>query len=593
MRAFSLLAVSAIALGACTSSVDGDGEVGDNEDALSSFHGKRIDGYDRTLPDVDAIGYDIELAVDERAPGSEAYTASVTGTFVATKTLATLELDFEGNEIERVLVNGAAASHTRTGSALRIALGTSVPAGQAFTTKVSYRGVFLQADGKNRDDFAGFGGLTVARRTRAESAIYTSLNWPRKARRWLPLRDHPRDGAMVTTKATFPKRLSVVANGKKVSSKDNDDETRTWRFEALTPMPTYDFFVAASDVWEEETLRAPSSGFEIHSYVYGRDRAAARPIFEATPAAMDFFSKNFGAYRWGDRVSFLEIPMYGGGMENATAIGMDESMFMRGAATDARQVAVHELAHHWSGNLVRISSWNDLWLSEGVTEYLTRRAILDHDGDEAARKAWREAFRDGLAAEAATDHPVRPADPEKDVLTFFDDVVYEKGACVLRMLEQRVGRERFTRFLAGWFERHAFGHASTRDLQKELGEELGEDFKRFFDEWVYGTGHPRLAVTWKRVDAANVDVVVEQVQSGGPRDGFALSYEVELGRGSDRKRVALDLEGRKTVKRVAIAWDPDRVVPDPDELTYATSKCGPETRCRDGYRCGDGACLPQ
>jgi hypothetical protein len=33
--------------------------------------------------------------------------------------------------------------------------------------------------------------------------------------------------------------------------------------------------------------------------------------------------------------------------------------------------AVHETIHHWWGNSVRIASWGDFWISEGVTTYFT------------------------------------------------------------------------------------------------------------------------------------------------------------------------------------------------------------------------------
>jgi aminopeptidase N len=579
----------ATAIAGCSAPADAEAS-GDEED-LTSFGGKRVEGYDRTLPDVDAIGYAVTLSVDERASGGEGYTAEVKGTYTATRDLTSLDLDLEGNDIDRVLVNGRTATFRREGA--RLTISVAARAGQSFSTTVKYHGKLFQADGKDHNDFAGFGGLMVTHGGRAGQTIYSSLNWPQKARRWLPLRDHPRDGAMLTMTATFPARLTVVSNGKPISSADGPNGSRTWRFSALTPMPTYDFFLAAFDGWKEDVLTAPESRVEVHAHVYGRDVDAGKKIYADVPAVADFYARTFGPYRWGDRVQYLEIPMYAGGMENATVIGMDETLFPKTEAAEARQVAFHELAHHWSGNLVRFASWNDFWLSEGFTEYLTRRAIEDRDGLPAAQAVWRTTLASALSAEASQLHPVRPADPERDVLGFFDDVVYEKGAFVLRMLEQRLGREKVTAFLRGWFDRHAFGKAGTADLAKELSDAAGQDLAPFFAQWVYGEYHPEVRVTVARADATNVDVTVEQVQTRGPAGGFAMPLDIELGRGSDAKRVTVDVTKRKVTQRFPVSFDATRITVDPDEKGYLTVTCDTGSRCRDGYRCGGAVCLPQ
>jgi aminopeptidase N len=594
MRAFELVALTGVVLGAiaCAPAPDADDET-DDEGALSSFHGKRIGAFDHTLPDVDAIGYDAEILVDGRNPGAEHFGATVTGTYVATRALTALELDFDGNDVERITVDGRAATFSRSGTTLRIELGREIPIGQAFTAAVKYHGNVFQADGKDRDDYAGFGGLMVARQSRAERTLYASLNWPQKARRWLPLRDHPRDGAMFALKATFPNQMTVVSNGKRVSEKDNRDGSKTWSYEALTPMPTYDFFVAASDAWKETVGTASGSRVEVHSYAYAQDEPMAGPIFGDTPSAMDFYANVFGPYQWGDRVSYFEIPIYAGGIENATVIGMDETLFDSTAAAEARQVAFHEMAHHWSGNLVRYGTWNDFWLSEGFTEYLTRRAIQAHDGPDAVREVWRRTMRDGLIGERDALHAVRPPDPEKDVLTFFDDVVYAKGAFVLKMLEDRVGTDRFTKFLRSWFDKHAFGHVTTADFERELTEAVGSDVSRFFQQWIYGEYHPELKISWTRVDAGNVDLTVEQTQTKGPQEGFELPYELDVTVRGQKQRVKLDLSGRSTTKRLTITSDPQTITPDPDEHAYAVTACSSATRCKDGYHCESSFCMPQ
>jgi len=36
---------------------------------------------------------------------------------------------------------------------------------------------------------------------------------------------------------------------------------------------------------------------------------------------------------------------------------------------------IHELAHYWSGDLVTLSNWQEIFINEGVTSYLTIKAL--------------------------------------------------------------------------------------------------------------------------------------------------------------------------------------------------------------------------
>ncbi|MEO6573907.1 MAG: hypothetical protein ABIP89_08710, partial [Polyangiaceae bacterium] len=312
------------------------------------FHGKSIRDYDHDLPDVDAIGYDADIAIDEAHTGHETFRATMIGSFIATRPLTALPLDFEGNEIDGVSVGTTAARYHREGARVTIDLPGRVETGRALVVTIRYRGHFFQANPALRDDFRGYGGFMALQKNRAGKKIYSTLNWPYKARRWLPLRDHPSDGAMWSVRATFPSAYAVVSNGALKASKPNGDGTTSWQYEALDPMPVYDFYLGAYDGWVERSFVA-ASGIKGSYRAYTSDATAARSLLGDIGAAMDFYETTFGPFRW-DHAGFLEVPIFHGGMEHATVVGLDESLF--DDARSSRRVAFHELAHHWSGNLV-------------------------------------------------------------------------------------------------------------------------------------------------------------------------------------------------------------------------------------------------
>ncbi len=539
---------------------------------------------DTTLPDVDAISYALELEAFDVAR-HETFAATVEGSYVVTGDLTELALDFDGNTIDDVEIDGVAATHRRDGATLVIALPAPVARGAKLTSRVRYHGDVVQADGANANDFSAFGGLNVRQRNADGKRIYSSINWPSKARRWLPLRDHPRDGATFATKLTFPASFTVLSNGKPVSRTENPNGTSTWVYDAPTPMPTYDFHVAAYEDWTVVESRS-ASGVPVRTYSYASARSAENTVYGDLTKALDYYEGAFGPYRWGT-ASFLEVPIFGGGMEHASVVSMDETLF--GNLEEARTTAIHELAHHWSGNLVRIRTWNDFWLSEGFTEYLTARFLGANDGPEAKAKAYRDYLQATLAADAGAGHPVRPSSDrgsEIDVLSIFDAISYQKGALVLRALEPVVGETELATFLKGWFDRHAFAAVTTADFQAELERATGKDLSKFFAGFVFGVHHPEVRVTFS-AQGSETEVTVEQLQTKGPAEGFAFPLAVDLvGDAGETKRVTVELTSKLTTKRFSTTRATRSIVVDADETMLGTVVCGAGTGdCKAGFRC--------
>ncbi len=99
---------------------------------------------------------------------------------------------------------------------------------------------------------------------------------------------------------------------------------------------------------------------------------------------METVEKLYGPYRW-ERYDIIVLPpsFPWGGMENPRLTFVTPTLL----AGDRSLVATiaHELAHSWSGNLVTNASWNDFWLNEGFTSYLTYRIMDKVYGTEYAK----------------------------------------------------------------------------------------------------------------------------------------------------------------------------------------------------------------
>src|SRR5262249_26146546 len=99
---------------------------------------------------------------------------------------------------------------------------------------------------------------------------------------------------------------------------------------------------------------------------------------------------------------------------------------------------------------------------------------------------------DGLDATRPVEFEVEaPADAE----AMFDVLTYQKGAALLRMLEQHIGPEAFRDGVRRYLTTHQYGNAEAADLWRALGGGSGHAIAAIMDGWVLRPGYPVVTVT--------------------------------------------------------------------------------------------------
>ena len=160
-------------------------------------------------------------------------------------------------------------------------------------------------------------------------------------------------------------------------------------------------------------------------------------------------------------------------------------------------LVAHELAHSWSGNLVTNATWSDFWLNEGFTVYVERRILEKVYGrprEEMEAALGRQELEREMAKLPDRDQilhiDLKGRDPDDGVTS----VPYEKGALLLRSLEQKFGRERFDAFLREYFDHFAFQSITTGIFVDYLKKHLpGAETQIPLDEWLTKPGIPASA----------------------------------------------------------------------------------------------------
>jgi aminopeptidase N len=321
------------------------------------------------------------------------------------------------------------------------------------------------------------------------------------ARSWIPLQDTP------AVRVTFEAAIRVPAGLRAVMGAEQLPGSH---FRMDQPIPSYLIALAAGDL--EFRALGPRSGV----YTEPATIDAAAYEFADTEAMIDAVEAMYGPYRWG-RYDLLVLPpsFPFGGMENPrltfatpTILAGDRSLV---------SLVAHELAHSWSGNLVTNATWSDFWLNEGFTVYVERRVLERLYGPaRAAMEAMLgrrqlDAEMAGLRESDRVLHiDLTGRDPD-DGCTL---VPYEKGALLLRTIEQAVGRERFDAFLRAYFDRFAFRSITTANFLEYIRRELPNPVP--LDEWIFRPGIPSGAAE-PHSDA------FARVESGWPGDTSAWS----------------------------------------------------------------------
>lgn len=159
----------------------------------------------------------------------------------------------------------------------------------------------------------------------------------------------------------------------------------------------------------------------------------------------------------------------------------------------------HEFAHMWFGNLVTMKWWSDLWLNEGFASY------IEFKGINAAWPSWmmEDQFTTdtmhGIMDLDATlgSHPIVVGVETPDQITeIFDSVTYNKGASVIRMMEDFIGPEKFQDGVSSYLKANEYMNADSNDLVAHLVGKIDEDVSEVLNTWIRQKGLP--VVTVKR-----------------------------------------------------------------------------------------------
>ncbi len=355
---------------------------------------------------------------------------------------------------------------------------------------------------------------------------------------WFPTIDKPNQKTTQEIYMTVPDKYVTLSNGLMKSSTKESNGMRTDHWVMDKKHAPYLFFMG---VGEYAVVKDKWRNIPVDYYVEKEYEPYAKQIFGNTPEMIEFFSKRLNYdYPWSKYSQITARDYVSGAMENTTAVLHQESAQQKpGDLIDENKwedVISHELFHHWFGDLVTTESWSNLTVNESFanySEYLWNEYKYGKDfADYTLMKAAEGYFRD-------------PSNVSKDLVRFdyhsredmFDGVSYNKGGAILHMLRNYLGDDAFFAGLNDYLKTNEYGTGEAQQLRLSLEKVSGKDLNWFFNQWYYGSGHPKISYTTSFEPVKKMVTITINQNQIGENFQFPLAIDVYENGKPTRKNV--------------------------------------------------------
>ncbi|MGA8674673.1 MAG: M1 family aminopeptidase [Candidatus Acidiferrales bacterium] len=265
----------------------------------------------------------------------------------------------------------------------------------------------------------------------------------------------------------------------------------------------------------------------------------------------------------------------------------------RSAARDL--MPCHETAHQWWGNVVGAASYRDVWIQEGMADYLSLLYAESKKPSEHILTKWLNHYRDDLVARIpGSDHSIEDVGPlvlgprlaSAKIPEAYDTLIYGKGAWVMHMLhemlrdpESKDPDARYREFLRAVLSEYRFKPLSTEDFQRAAEQHMtpamdldgNHKMDWFFEQWVRGTGMPHYTVKFEAKARGHEFLVSGNLEQDGVEDVFTAPVPLyaSSGGGKPQRLGVVVTTGPETHFRFVSRVRPSRIVIDP----YLTLLC--------------------
>jgi aminopeptidase N len=401
--------------------------------------------------------------------------------------------------VDSVRVGNTIATYSRNGNLLSVATPIIYSTGTEFDMTVYYHGTpYTDSQGR---------GMFFSSVSSGYPICYTMCS-PFGARYWWPCKDYPLDKPdSVDIFVDRPAAYLVASNGIIVSDTASGTGRMLIHYKHNYPITTYLVSIACSEyVFDQQNWNYGSYSMPLVTYTYPSDTAPKNAFETWLPQVLTHLSNKFGTYPFVTEKAGSAIFGWGGAMEHQTCVYYNPTFY------DSWVIA-HENGHQWWGDMISASTFNHIWLKEGFASY--------------SEAIFFESYYNSLSTYLAYMQTQKYLGPGTVIVEnletddiFDPNLTYDKGSWLVHMLRGVLGDTTFFRVIREYSDSpYKYKSLTTEEFSAFVSSRVGRDMSWYFNEWVYGDGHPDYKIAWEcernPVSGFDFYYFVSQTQTGG------------------------------------------------------------------------------
>lgn len=337
------------------------------------------------------------------------------------------------------------------------------------------------------------------------NAVFTAINEPVDARTYMPCFDEPAFKSKFNVSISIDKEyvqssqhFRVISNGDLLDIIDDSQEKRfKYKF---SESPLMSVYLLTFVIGRFEYLETMVGKTRMRVYTPVGSLSDGTFPMDIALKSLEFYQDYFKIPYSFPKIDLVPVPaMDYRAMENWGCIVYLHYALMAPKFSDIKErkniarTTAHELSHMWFGNLVTMDWWDDIWLNEGFARFMEFECLNSIKPELDIWSKYIELIYQSAMEidEKNTTHPVRLQVPSpRNINEIFDTISYAKGASVIRMLSNYVGKHKFRECIMAYMEKYQYKNTITEDLWATFKNTLNIDVKPIMDCWLNFAGHP-------------------------------------------------------------------------------------------------------